>query len=515
MWAWQQAKLSGADKDVLKSFAQCAKAVRVRFEYLPDEHECERRKFLLRQESKDAEQTEVLNGWNLICAVNDVRVLMRRSGLLGKGADEAALETWWLCCPSKHFSLNMFVFMYVQSWEWKPAGLASAWPASWVSPCFRSPSSNSLSLLLACLPAVECVCLLLGSCLGHALFLPGSSAMFLFLRRLQQPRFGKQLKGYKARALKTMLKVYDRVMAADERCRGVIAELEAISPQHLLSTYSALDIICSKTACKSAKVQNELMVWCFEHVQQDVQAKRLPIDATNAQLALAVQRYLLIKRVVNHFAKQFKGVDDPDCTYAAGKAPSVVVKTVFCSMASFKESGLDKCAAGSSTWLSDLPPHFVPVMDFIAKMMRGHVQVNQILEGVVQSDPTISAEGFIHKCGSEKGGLAELFNVGDAMKAHTEACQACEKAMAGSADGVAGPGTETGAETVADPSEGVAGPDTGPRKDGAEADTDMSEEDVVEALQQDEEAGFKITWQAPSRSWQGLFGRKLFTGSSV
>lgn len=333
--------------------------------------------------------------------------------------------------------------------------------------------------------------------------------MFLFLRRLQQLRFGKQLNGYKARSLKTMLKVYDRVMAADERCRGVIAELEAISPQHLLSTHSALDIICGKTACKSTKMQNEAMVWCFEHVLQDVQAKRLPMDAPNAQLALAVQRYLLIKRVVNHIAKHFKGVDDPECTYAAGKAPSVVVKMVFCSMASFKESGLDKCAAGSSTWLSDLPPHFVPVIDFLAKMMRGHVQVNQILEGAVQSEPTISADGFIRKYGSEKGGLAEVFNVEGAMKAHTEACEACEKAMAGSADAVAGPG-----DAVAEPDDGVAAPDA--RKDGTEADTDdinMSEEDNL--FQQDEEAGFKITWQAPSRSWQGLFGRKLFTGSSV
>ena len=329
--------------------------------------------------------------------------------------------------------------------------------------------------------------------------------MFLFLRRLQQLRFGKQLTGYKARALKTMLKVYDRVMTADGRCRGVIADLDAISPQHLLSSHSALDIIVAKTAQKNAKLQNEAMVWCFEHVLQDVQVKRLPIDASNAQLTIAVQRYLLIKRLVNHFAKHFKGVDDPDCTYAAGKAPSVVVKMVFCSMTSFKESGLDKCAAGSSTWLSDLPPHFFPVIDFLAKMVRGHVQVNQILDSAVQSDQNLSAEGFIRKYGSEKGGLAELFNVEDAMKKHTEACQAYEKAMAGSADAVAEPGTEA----VPDPS--VAEPGT--RKDGTEADDDVGEEE--KSLQQDEEAGFKITWQAPSRSWQGLFGGKLFTGSSV
>ena len=130
MWAWQQAKLSGAVKDVLKSFAQCAKAVRVRFEYLPDEHDFERRKFLLRQESKDAEKTEVLNGWNLICAVNDVRVLCRRSGLLVTGtADEAALEAWWLRCPSKCFFKYVRIHVCaILGWEISRPGICLAAP---------------------------------------------------------------------------------------------------------------------------------------------------------------------------------------------------------------------------------------------------------------------------------------------------------------------------------------------------------------------------------------------------
>jgi hypothetical protein len=217
-------------------------------------------------------------------------------------------------------------------------------------------------------------------------------------------------------------------MAADKNCRDIIMKLEAFGCNHILSTHSALDVITSKTALpKAPKTQNELMVWCFEHVYHDVEAKRLDASATNNELAIAVARHLLARRVVQFFVSRFKGIDDPAVTYVPGRAPSVVMKSVFSSLASFKASGLDKSSAHSMTWMSALPDYMVPILDFLAKLMRGHVQLNSLLDMAVRADATISADGFIRKYSSDRGGLAELFNLEEATKAHADALHAAKR----------------------------------------------------------------------------------------
>jgi hypothetical protein len=104
LWAWQQAKDKGVYREVLKNFSDCAKSVKVRFEHLPDEHQFERKKFLLRQEARDNDETETMNGWNLLCAVNDVRQLLIRSGM---AFDEHGCESWLLGLCSGDFFQTM------------------------------------------------------------------------------------------------------------------------------------------------------------------------------------------------------------------------------------------------------------------------------------------------------------------------------------------------------------------------------------------------------------------------
>lgn len=181
--------------------------------------------------------------------------------------------------------------------------------------------------------------------------------------------------------VKKMLRIHDRISEVPEVER-LIADLDdTYGSSHSFASLMGLEILSSRTACpKNAAVQRSCLVWCMSVVSTDILAQKVPTKMAKEALTNAINAALLKKRLVTFLSSKCKGVDDKEVTYEDGKAPSTVLNTLFGTMASFRAAGLHDISVHSGlAWLSKLPGWQAEVVDFCAKLMRGHKLLDELV----------------------------------------------------------------------------------------------------------------------------------------
>ncbi|CAE7386316.1 unnamed protein product [Symbiodinium sp. CCMP2592] len=225
---------------------------------------------------------------------------------------------------------------------------------------------------------------------------PSCSSWLVKLAFIQCPgknsslRFGEgKIRGMSAKNISKCLKIHKRLTAADARAQEIIAEFDdRFGSRHTLASQQNLDILVTRTHVSGNEaVSRQLLLWCLEHFENDVQRGTVSFDVAKAAFNLAVSRSLLKKRLINYVSKRV--------TMPAKPTDGVAIPTIdsiFGTFAKFRNSGLDHGSTLVMTWRASMPSYLQDTFDFLTKLMRGGGPLDESLETFLQKDSLVSAE---------------------------------------------------------------------------------------------------------------------------
>ena len=206
-----------------------------------------------------------------------------------------------------------------------------------------------------------------------------------------------------------MLRVHDRISEVPQAEHLIVQLDDHYGGAHTFATLMGLDLVTAKTAVpKNAPVGRSLLLWTFEVICGDLLAKRTQSKMPKDDLILAIHRALLKKRVVTYVANKCKGEDCKGQSYERGRSPSEVMGQVFSTMESFRLSGLASTTCATLSWLGHLPSWQAEAIQFLSKMLRGHVAIDNQLDKALAGDHLISAEAMFQGDAWTSAGLFDI-----------------------------------------------------------------------------------------------------------